>query len=166
MFAASKVIRLDLPQLSGLDGRRGIALLENVLGRLTQGNRISRLDLLNLALACGNLFGTMHRFTLREGQVSDPSAVFEDLPRQYVLPISRHAPRRSPKAFGTPVKKIPGSARYEHDKKRESTGGNPPSGHEKPELPCPVLFTPRSSQQNPSGARWSSENKSWNYACI
>jgi hypothetical protein len=55
VFAASKVIRLDLPQLSGLDGRRGIALLENVLGRLTQGNRISRLDLLNLALACGNL---------------------------------------------------------------------------------------------------------------
>ncbi len=39
--------------------------------------------------------------------------------------------------------KIPGSARYKHDKKRESEGGNPPSGHENPELPCLVLFTPR-----------------------
>jgi hypothetical protein len=45
---------------------------------------------------------------------------------------------------GRPVENIPGSARYEHDKKRENTGGNPSSGHKKPELPRLVVFTPRS----------------------
>jgi hypothetical protein len=53
-----------------------------------------------------------------------------------------------------------------HDTKQEKTGGNPPSGHKKPELPCPVLFTPRSGQQNPSGAGSNRENKSWNCASI
>jgi hypothetical protein len=31
-------------------------------------------------------------------------------------------------------------------KKRESEGGNPPSGRENPELPCLVLFTPRNNR--------------------
>ncbi len=53
------------------------------------------------------------------------------------------APRKD--AEDKPVEKIPGSARCGHDKEQESTGGNPPSGQEKPELPCLVLFTPRNN---------------------
>jgi hypothetical protein len=70
--------------------------------------------------------------------------------------------------WGRPVEKIPGSARYEHDKKRENTGGNPPSGQEKPELPFLALFTPRNNKhhKNPSGEDANTENKSWNCACI
>jgi hypothetical protein len=62
------------------------------------------------------------------------------------MPVSRLRPKTPSRSVrGGPVKRIPGSARYEHDKRRESTGGNPLSGHEKPELPCLVFFTPRSS---------------------
>jgi len=70
-------------------------------------------------------------------------------------------------ARGKPRGKIPGSARYEHDNKQESEGGNPPSGHEKSELPCLVLFTPgnNSDTQNPSGEDQKTENPSWNCAC-
>jgi hypothetical protein len=58
---------------------------------------------------------------------------------------------------------IPRSARYEHDNTRESTGGNPPSGHQNPELPRLALFTPRdkTEEQAPSGEEPNTENQSW-----
>jgi hypothetical protein len=75
------------------------------------------------------------------------------------------APRKDAK--DKPVEKIPGSARCGHDKEQESTGGNPPSGQEKPELPCLVLFTPRNNQhhKSPSGDETNMENQSWKCAC-
>jgi hypothetical protein len=64
------------------------------------------------------------------------------------------------------VAKIPGSARCGHDKKQESTGGNPTSGHKKPELSCLVLFTPWNNhyQTIPSGDETNTENQSWKCA--
>jgi hypothetical protein len=35
---------------------------------------------------------------------------------------------------------------HDHDKKRESTEGNPPSGHKTPHRPCLVLSTPPAGQ--------------------
>jgi hypothetical protein len=54
-----------------------------------------------------------------------------------------------------------------HDRKQESSGGNPPSGHEKPELSCLVLFTPGNNvhHQIPSGEEKYAENQSWMCAC-
>jgi hypothetical protein len=54
-----------------------------------------------------------------------------------------------------------------HDRKQENTGGNPPSGHEKPELPSLVLFTPGNNlhHQIPSGEETYAENQSWKCAC-
>jgi hypothetical protein len=53
-----------------------------------------------------------------------------------------------------------------HDRKQGSTGGNPPSGHEKPELSCLFLFTPRNytHQKKPSGDEIYMENQSWKCA--
>ncbi len=54
---------------------------------------------------------------------------------------------------------IPGSARRGHDKtEQESTGGSPPSGHEKPEMPCLVLFTPPKTQLHRTSARDEAKN--------
>jgi len=65
------------------------------------------------------------------------------------------------------VEEIPGSAHHEHDKKRESTGGNPPSGRKKPELSCLVLVTPpnKDSKAKAAGEKPNTENPSWNCAC-
>jgi hypothetical protein len=54
-----------------------------------------------------------------------------------------------------------------HDRKQESSGGNPPSGHEKPELSSLLLFTPGNNmhQQIPSGEETYAENQSWMCAC-
>jgi hypothetical protein len=54
-----------------------------------------------------------------------------------------------------------------HDRKQESSGGNPPSGHEKPELSSLVLFTPGNNmhRQIPSGEETYAENQSWKCAC-
>jgi hypothetical protein len=41
--------------------------------------------------------------------------------------------RHAAVVLGQAVEKIPESARYEHDKKREKTVGNPSSGHKNPE---------------------------------
>jgi hypothetical protein len=63
-------------------------------------------------------------------------------------------------ALRRPCVKIPRSARYRHDKKRESEGGNPSSGHENPEMFCLVHFTPLENRnpKNPSGKDRSTEN--------
>jgi hypothetical protein len=55
-IAPGKAIRVVLATFSAPVRRLGIAPLENLWGRLTQENNISRLGLLHLALACGNLF--------------------------------------------------------------------------------------------------------------
>jgi hypothetical protein len=54
-----------------------------------------------------------------------------------------------------------------HDRKQESLGGNPPSGHEKPELSSLLLFTPGNNlyHQIPSGEETYAENQSWMCAC-
>jgi hypothetical protein len=53
-----------------------------------------------------------------------------------------------------------------HDRQQESTGGNPLSGQEKPELSRLVLFTPRNNLQHklPSGDETNTENESWKCA--
>jgi hypothetical protein len=178
VFAPGKVIWLDLPQLSGLGGRRGITLLENVRGRLTQGNHLSRLVLLNLALACGkplrNAQPEQGGLGLRSGPVRpvllgqsgglEQRAGGRKRPCRFPLQTA-NAPQRRRGRY--PGKKIPRSARFEHDKKRKSTGGNPPSGHKKPDLPSLVLFSPRrTQQQRPSGTGSHREKQSWNCACI
>jgi hypothetical protein len=50
-----------------------------------------------------------------------------------------------------------------HDRNQESSGGNPPSGHKKPELSSLVLFTPGNNMhhQIPSGDETYAENQSW-----
>jgi len=55
-----------------------------------------------------------------------------------------------------------------HDRKQESTGGNPSSGHKKPELSGLVLNTPGNNQHYkiPSGEETNAENQSWKCACI
>jgi hypothetical protein len=92
---------------------------------------------------------------LSGGGILPSSAANEQLPEESgPVRLSHLRPKAlSRGAWGRPVKEIPGSARYEHDKKRENTGGNLPSGHKKPELPCLVLFTPRKNNKNakPSG---------------
>src|SRR5580658_8725822 len=55
LFAPGKSVLVSWPQLWAHGGRPGIALSEKLQGRLTQGNQLPRLDLLNLELACGNL---------------------------------------------------------------------------------------------------------------
>jgi hypothetical protein len=55
-------------------------------------------------------------------------------------------PKRSVEALGDGQDDLPGSVRYEHDKKRENTGGYPPSGRKNPEQLCPVF--PASRRQN------------------
>jgi hypothetical protein len=69
---------------------------------------------------------------------------------------------------GSRSKKIPGSARYEHDTQRESKDGNPPSGHKKSESLSLALSTPRNNdfKANPSGTQALREISSWNCACI
>jgi hypothetical protein len=54
-----------------------------------------------------------------------------------------------------------------HDRKQESSGGNPPSGHEKPELSSLFLFTPGNNVHHriPSGEETYAENQSWKCAC-
>jgi len=54
-----------------------------------------------------------------------------------------------------------------HDRKHENPGGNPPSGHEKPELSGLVLYTPGKNVQHkiPSGDERYAENRSWKCAC-
>jgi hypothetical protein len=42
-----------------------------------------------------------------------------------------------------PRREIPGSARHEHDKKREKPVGDPPSKRKNFEMPSPVPSTPR-----------------------
>jgi len=66
-----------------------------------------------------------------------------------------------------PVAKFQDLRAYGHDPKQEKPGGNPPSGQKNPELPCLVLFTPRSKQfHNPSsGDETNTENQSWKCAC-
>jgi len=56
---------------------------------------------------------------------------------------------------------------YGHDRKQENTGGNPPSGQEKPELSSLVLFTPANHQHRkiPPGEETNTENQSWKCAC-
>jgi hypothetical protein len=92
---------------------------------------------------------------LSGGGILPSSAANEQLPEESgPVRLSHLRPKAlSRGAWGRPVKEIPGSARYEHDKKQESEGGNPPSGHENPELPCLVLFTPRNNrkQKYPTG---------------
>jgi hypothetical protein len=68
-----------------------------------------------------------------------------------------------------PAGKIPGSARCGHDTtQQENTGGNPPSGREKPELSFLVLFTPQKNMQynTPAGDEIHPENQSWKCAFI
>ena len=54
-----------------------------------------------------------------------------------------------------------------HDRKQESTGGNPPSGHKKPELFDLVLYTPGNNMHRkiPSGDERNAENRPWKCAC-
>ena len=69
-------------------------------------------------------------------------------------------------ANGKLVEKIPESARYEHDKKRENAGGNPPSEHQNSEYPFLYLFTPPQcvEKAEPAGADDFTESSSWNCA--
>jgi hypothetical protein len=93
------------------------------------------------------IFGEMPPWLLTEqdGIVSSLSAN-EHRPAAVCLsgsiPLRLMAPQGR---IGQASAKIPGSARYEPDKKRESEGGNPPSGRENPELPSLVLVTPRNN---------------------
>jgi hypothetical protein len=66
----------------------------------------------------------------------------------------------------TPIGKFQDLRTNGHDRQQESTGGNPPSGREKSELPRPVLFTPRNNPQYklPSGDETNMENQSWKCA--
>jgi hypothetical protein len=104
----------------------------------------------------------LHRLKAERVVILSSSAANEHSPADVCL--SEHRPvdlfpvpspsHRALRGAGRQAKaRIPGSARYEHDKKRESEGGNPPSGHEKPELPCLVLFTPGNNRnkKDPSG---------------
>jgi hypothetical protein len=141
---------------------------EKLEGRLTQENQILRLVLLNLSLACGNLLRNVPCRKAERGANLSLTAANGPLPEGLALvSVSRRHPETLSRSVrGRSEKTIPGSARYEHDKKRESTGGSPPSGHKKPELPCLALFTPRGKQQEkPSGAVSNTENQSWNCAC-
>jgi hypothetical protein len=99
-----------------------------------------------------------------------PSAVNEQLPgndHRFRLSLPHpEAPRRGVK--GLPTTEIPESARHEHDKKRENSGGYPPSGHKNPEQLYPVLSDPRKQdfKASPPGENENMENWSWICACI
>jgi hypothetical protein len=134
---------------------------------LTQKNDLSTLASLHLDSFVGIFQEMLHRRTAEQG-VPPPCEVADESFLESYGPfrLPGCVPDRSAEAHGTgEFKTIPRSARYEHDKKRESTGGNPPSGHKKPELPCPALFTPRCNQPpKPSGAASNTENQPWNCA--
>jgi hypothetical protein len=129
---------------------------------------MSRLGLLKLVLVCGNFFWEMVHCLKAEQCGMLPSAAVNEQGRRISVRSgeSHLAPVRLCRPSGETGMDIPGSARYEHDKQRESTGGNPPSGQEKPELPCLVPFTPRNNQKqkSPSGEDTHTENQSWNCA--
>jgi hypothetical protein len=116
----------------------------------------------------GIFWETFHCRKAERGGILLSSAANEQLPEEFgPVRLSHLRPKAlSRGVWGRPVKEIPGSARYEHDKKRGNTGGNPPSGHEKPELPRLVLFTPRKNNEKakPSGEDANTEKQSWNCA--
>ena len=144
----------------------------NPQNTLTQENQFSRFALLNLAPVCGNLF-RKSSVVLRQAETSSclSGRQTNNLPPGCMpLPSAFH-PLFHGRVFcrrnrATEGKNLPGSARYEHDKQRASTGGNPSSGHERPGWPCLVLSTPRNIQQNnPSGTVSNMEKQSWICAC-
>jgi hypothetical protein len=110
-----------------------------------------------------------HCLEAEHGKILSSSAVNEQLPEDCgCVRLSHLRPKRArQRRLGQASVELPGSAHYEHDKKQESTGGNPSSGPEKPELPSLVLFTPRKNKNNakPSGEGPNTENQSWNCAC-
>ena len=108
---------------------------ERLKAALTQEKQTFRLALLYLVQVWGNSkekhfkgknlerdnFTSLHDPMNKHDWISVQSAVFS---RPQALGRG---------ANGRLVEKIPGSARYEHDKKRENTGGNPPSEHQNSE---------------------------------
>jgi hypothetical protein len=140
----------------------------NASGGLTQENKVHRLALLNLAQVVGIFLETFHCRKVERTMSRPQRRQMNNCRRTWVRsgdPIP--TPGRAVEAPSVTDAGIPGSARYEHDNKRENTGGNPPSGHEKPEMPRLVLFTPRNrdDKAKPSGADANMEIKSWNCAC-
>ena len=83
------------------------------------------------------------------------------------LSTSQPRPRSSTMPGSTPIGKFQDLRTNGHDRQQESTGGNPPSGQEKSELPRLVLFTPRNNLQHklPSGDETNMEKPSWKCAC-
>jgi hypothetical protein len=158
------------PSFSALYPGMKSAEAENYRERLTQENHISRLALLNSHWFVGIFWEPLHCREAERGEFLPSSAANEQLPEGFgPVRLSHLRPKAPGRGVrGRPVEKIPGSARYEHDKKRGNTGGNPPSGPEKPELPFLVLFTPRKNNDNakPSGEDANTEIESWNCACI
>jgi hypothetical protein len=169
LVCSGKANRVVWPSIEGVPVRIRKLSSGKGGGRLTQENHISRLALLNLALAVGIFHETLHCRKAEQGAFGVPfQRPMNKLPAMgpAAHPVSHlHGQPLSRGVKGRPVKKIPGSARYEHDKKRESTGGNPPSGHEKPELPA-WFSSPRGTQEHrPSGVGSNTEKQSWICAC-
>jgi hypothetical protein len=126
------------------------------------------IGLTNPVLACGNFFGKRFIAAMLSGAEFRPASQSLNDCRWASVPPAIPSPPEALLGLCRHAKaEIPGSARYEHDKKRGSTGGNPPSGHENPELPGLVLFTPRKKfyKSKPSGEERNTENESWNCAC-
>jgi hypothetical protein len=76
------------------------------------------------------------------------------LPEEFdTFGISIPKPRRPVGRWVQVIQKFQDLRADGHDRKQESTGGNPPSGHEKPELSSLVLSTPGNNVHHkiPSG---------------
>jgi hypothetical protein len=107
--------------------------------------------------------------SMKRDDILPPSVACEHLPEDENSGILIPGPKRPAEASGEQTAaEIPGSARHEHDKKREIPGGYPPSGHKNPELPHPALSAPRKPEvkAKPSGENEYTEISSWNCACI
>jgi hypothetical protein len=87
---------------------------------------------------------------------------------KFIFRLSPPRPRtRYIGVLGQPTTEIPESARHEHDKKRENSGGYPSSGRKNPEQPYPVLSDPRLQdfKARPPGENKNMEISSWICAC-
>jgi hypothetical protein len=114
---------------------------------------------------------TFHCRQAETGEILPYSAGNEQSPQQgKATAESKFSPKTPARGVGASQGgEIPESARYEHDnKKREKTGGYPPSGQKNPEQPGPILSAPRQEvcREVLSGDRTNTENSSWNCACI
>jgi len=130
-----------------------------LVGALTQEIHIPRFELLNLVLGCGNLEEMTPWLIAERDESLSFSIANEHPPGTSVFAgglFSSHLRRKASfrRVCGDPERKFQDLRAMCMTKKRESEGGNPPSGRKNPELLCLVLSTRgKKDAKNSAGTR-------------